>query len=59
MDTSISPKNITTIPYHFISTFLNAYFDFDVSVANDVAIDVAKCALPGKVMDHLARKCAV
>ena len=25
-------------------------FDFDVSVANDVAIDVAKCALPGKVM---------
>ena len=29
---------------------LNANFDFDVSVANDVAIDVAKCALPGKVM---------
>ena len=50
VDTSISPKNITTIPYHFISTLLNANFDFDVSVANDVAIDVAKCALPGKVM---------
>ena len=29
---------------------LNANFDFDVSVANDVAINVAKCALPGKVM---------
>ena len=46
VDTSINPKNITTIPYHFISTLLNANFDFDVSVANDVA----KCALPGKVM---------
>ena len=44
------PKNITTIPYHFISTLLNSNFDFDVSVANDVAIDVAKCALPSKVM---------
>ena len=44
------PKNITTIPYHFIYTLLNANFDFDVSVSNDVAIDVAKCALPGKVM---------
>ena len=44
------PKNITTIPYHFISTLLNANFDFDVSVANEVAIDVAKCALQGKVM---------
>ena len=50
VDTSINPKNITTIPYHFISTLLNANFDFDVSVANDVAIDVAMCALPGKVM---------
>ena len=49
-DNSINPKNITTIPYHFILTLLNANFDFDVSVANDVAIDVAKCALPGKVM---------
>ena len=29
---------------------LNANFDFVVSVANDVAIDVAKWALPGKVM---------
>ena len=46
----ISPKNIATITYHFISALLNANFDFDVSVANDVAIDVAKCALPGKVM---------
>ena len=36
--------------YHFISTLLNPNFDFYVSVANDVAIDVAKCALLGKVM---------
>ena len=50
MDTSISPKNITTIPYHFILTLLNGNFDFDVSVANGVAIDVTKCTLPGKVM---------
>ena len=38
------------IHYHFISTLLNANFDFDVSVANDVAYDVAKHGLPGKVM---------
>ena len=44
------PKNITTIPYHFISTLLNVNFDFDVTVANDVAIDVVKCSLPGKLM---------
>ena len=50
MDTSINLKNITMITYHFISTLLNAYDDFDVSVANDVAIDVAKSELPGKVM---------
>ena len=37
-------------PYHFISTLLNANYDFQVSVANDVAIDVASFALPGKVM---------
>ena len=36
--------------YHFISTLLNANFDVDVSVSNDVAIDVAKCNRPGKVM---------
>ena len=48
VDTSINLKNITTIPYHFISTLINANFYFDVSVANDVAIDVAKCALLGK-----------
>ena len=29
---------------------LNVNFYFDVSVANDAAIDVARCALPGKVM---------
>ena len=29
---------------------LNDDFDFDVSVASDVAIDVAKRALPGKLM---------
>ena len=50
VDTSINPKNITTIPYHFILTLLNTSFDFGVSVANDVAIGVAKCARPGKVM---------
>ena len=50
VDTCINPKNITTIPYHFISTLLNVNFDFDVTVANDVAIDVAKCSLPDKVM---------
>ena len=44
LDTSNNTKNITMIPYHFISTLLNAYFDFDVSVA----IDIAKKALPGK-----------
>ena len=53
-----TPKNITTIPYHYISTLLNANFDFDLSVANDVAIDVAKCAIPGKVVQvSSARKC--
>ena len=50
MDTSINPKNITMITYHFILVPLNYCFDFDVSVANDIAIEVAKCALPGKVM---------
>ena len=53
VDTCINPKNITTIPYHFISTLLNVNFEFDVTVANDVAIDVAKCILPGKVMQWL------
>ena len=43
-------KKITMTPYHFISTLLNANYDFEVSVANDVAIDVARFALPGKVM---------
>ena len=43
-------KNIITIPYHFISTLLNVNFDFDVTVANDVAIDVDTRSLPGKVM---------
>ena len=51
-EAKMKPKEylFTTIPYHFISTLLNANFDLDVGVANDVAIDVAKCALPGKVM---------
>ena len=46
MDTSINLQNITTIPCHFISTLLNAILYFDVSVTHDVA----KCSLPGKVM---------
>ena len=37
------------ITYHFISALLNDDFNFDVSVANDVAIDVDKCALSGEV----------
>ena len=53
VDTCINPKNITTIPYHFISTLLNVNFDFDVTVANDVAIDIAKCSFPGKLMQWL------
>ena len=44
-----------TIPYHFISSLLNANSDFDVSVANDVSIDVTKCALPG----NLAQECTL
>ena len=35
------------IPYHFI---LVLFHDFDVSIAHDVAIDVAKCAMSGKMM---------
>ena len=50
MDTSIKPKNTTAIPYHFHSTLLNANYDFDVSVANYIAIDMAKNTLPGKEM---------
>ena len=49
VDTSINPNNITMITY-FISALLNDNFDLDVSVAIDVTIDVAKCALLGKVM---------
>ena len=47
VDNSINPKTITTIPYYFILTLLKANFDLDICVANDVAIDVVKCALPG------------
>ena len=41
--------------YHFLPMVTdgrtpNAPYDFEVSVANDVAIDVARFALPGKVM---------
>ena len=50
VDTCINPKNITTIPYHFILMLLKVTFDFGVTIANDIAIDVARCALPGKVM---------
>ena len=45
--TSINPKNIIMIPYHFILTPLNADFDFVFTIAYDVAIDIAKCALQG------------
>ena len=39
------PQNITTITYHFILTLLNTYIDLDVSVANDVIIDVANATV--------------
>ena len=35
---------------------LNTNFYLDINVANDIAIDFAKCALPGKVMQGF---CAV
>ena len=38
------------ITYHFISTLLNAYFDSNISLAKDAAIDIVKCALLDKVM---------
>ena len=44
------PKNTTIILYHVILTLLNANFDLDISVANDVANKVAKSKLPGKFM---------
>ena len=37
-------------PSHFILALLNTNSDFDVSIANNLAIDIAKCTLPGKVM---------
>ena len=40
------PKILQLFSNHFISTLLNANFDFDVCLANDVSIDIAKCALP-------------
>ena len=43
-----SQTNHLINPYHFISTLLNANFDFDVGVT----IDIAKRALPGKVMQR-------
>ena len=50
VDTAINPKNIAMISYNFVSVYLNDSFDLDVSIANDVSIDLAKCAPPGKVM---------
>ena len=48
--TPSTPKILQRFLIILFRTLLNANFDFDVSFANDVAIDVAKCALPGKVM---------
>ena len=45
MSASINPKNIAMITYHFISLLINDDFDFEVSLANDVAIDVDKHAV--------------
>ena len=50
VDNSIIPKILQRFVIILFRRLLNTNFDFDVSVANDVAIDVAKCALPGKVM---------
>ena len=51
VDTFINSQNISFIPYHLISTF-NVYFDFYVGFANNVTNGVAKCALPGKMMQR-------
>ena len=37
-------------PKKYYNDSLSFNFDFDISVANAVVIDVAKCTLPGKVM---------
>ena len=50
VDTSINQKIISLIPYHLILMLLIVQINFDVSVANDVAINFAKWALSGKVM---------
>ena len=41
----------------FYFDVLKADFDFDISVANNVAIDVAQCALPGKMMHAPGSTC--
>ena len=41
-----------SLSFYFDAFKLNACLDFDISVAKDVAIDVAKCALTGKVMNE-------
>ena len=43
------PKKILQ---RFLIILFRCFFDFDVSVANDVAIDVVICVLPGKVMQE-------
>ena len=35
------PKTYFIDPYHLISTLLKIIYDFDISFANDIAIDIA------------------
>ena len=44
------PKKYYNESLSFILTLFNVNFDFDVIVANDITIYMAKSALPGKVM---------
>ena len=45
---SIPPPS--TMILIIFSIRLNAYFDFDVSIDNGIAIDGARCMFPDKVM---------
>ena len=50
VDTLHQPKNILLIFYHLIKTPLNTDFD----IANNFTINIAKWALPDKVMQQLS-----
>ena len=46
VDTSINPPKISLVAF----PRWHSYFEVDVSIANDVAFDIAKCSLSGKVV---------